>query len=61
MDESILLFSRVYLSKIISRNSLHFVSIRVFIVEYVKEFEKPFFCKIGGFGESLATGTSREF
>ena len=61
MDESILLFSRAYLSKIISRSSLHFVGIRVFIVEYVKECEKPFFCKIGGFGESLATGTSREF
>ena len=48
MDESILLFSRVYLSKIISRSSLHFVGIRVFIVEYVKECKKPFFLQNRG-------------
>ena len=61
MDESILLFSRVYFSKILSENSLHFVGIRVFIVGYVRECEKSFFCKTGGYIDSLATGTSREF
>ena len=61
MDESILLFSRVYFSKILSENSLHFVGIKVFIVEYVRECEKSFFCKTGGSSDSLATGTSREF
>ena len=61
MDESILLFSRVYFSKILSENFLHFVGIRVFIVGYVRECEKSFFCKIGGYSDSLATRTSREF
>ena len=61
VDESILLFSRIYLSEILFGSSLYFVGIRVFIIRYVKECEKPFFCKIRGFGESLATGTSREF
>ena len=61
MDESILLFSRVYLSKIISRSSLHFVGIKVFIIRYVRKCEKSFFCKIGGFGKLLATGTNSEF
>ena len=49
MDESILLFSRVYFSKILSENSLHFVGIRVFIVEYVREYEKSFFLQNRGF------------
>ena len=60
MDESILLFSRVYLSKF-SLETLHFMGIRVFIVGYVKECEKSFFCKTGGFGEWLTTRMSREF
>ena len=47
--------------KILSRCSLHFVGIKVFIVGYVRECEKSFFRKIWGFGESLATGTSHEF
>ena len=50
VDKSILLFSRVYLSKF-SLETLHFMGIRVFIVGYVKECEKSFFCKTGGFGE----------
>ena len=37
------------------------MGIRVFIVGYEMEYEKSFFCKIGSFGESLATGISREF
>ena len=49
MDESILLFSRVYFSKILSEKSLHFVGIRVFIVEYVRECEKSFFLQNRGF------------
>ena len=47
--------------KILSGCSLHFVDIKVFIVGYVRECEKSFFCKIWGFGESLATRTSHEF
>ena len=57
VDESILLFSRFYLSKLslealfISRSSLYFVSIKLFVVRYEKECEKSFFCKIGCTGE----------
>ena len=36
VDESILFFSKVSLLKILSRSSLHFVGIRVFIVVYVR-------------------------
>ena len=36
VDESILFFFRVSLSKILSRNSLHFKGIRVFIVVYMR-------------------------
>ena len=32
VDESILFFFRVFFLKILSKNSLHFMSIRVFIV-----------------------------
>ena len=37
------------------------MGIRVFIVGYVREYEKSFLYKTGGFGDSLATGTSRKF
>ena len=46
VDESILLFSRVYLSKF-SLEALHFVGIRVFIVGYEKERKKSFSCLTG--------------
>ena len=45
----------------LSWSSLHFVSIRLFIVGYEKEYEKSFFCKTMSFGKWLATGMSREF
>ena len=59
MDKSILLLSRVYLSKF-SLETLYisWVYIRVFIVGYEMEYEKSFFCKTWCFGESLATGIS---
>ena len=37
------------------------MGIKVFIVGYEMEYKKSFFYKTGGFGESLATGISREF
>ena len=48
----------VYLSKF-SLETLHFMGIRVFIVGYVKECEKSFFCNKGHFGESLQLFESR--
>ena len=57
VDESILLLSRFYLSKLslealfISRSSLYFVGIKVFVVRYEKECEKSFFYKTRGFGK----------
>ena len=53
VDESIFSFSRVSLSKILSRSSLHFMGIRVFIVGYEMQCEKSFFNKTGCTGESL--------
>ena len=53
VDKSIFFFSRASLSKILSRSSLHFVGIRVFIVRYEMECEKSFFSKTGCTGESL--------
>ena len=50
MDESILLFSRVYLSKFFLE-ALYCVGIRIFMIGYKKEYEKSFFCKTGGFGK----------
>ena len=47
VDESILFFSRVSLSKILSRNSLHFVDIRVFIVMYVRNVKSQVSSKQG--------------
>ena len=47
--------------KILSRSSLHFVGIRVFIVGYEKECEKSLFSKTGCTGELLTTGMSHEF
>ena len=60
MDESILLFSRVYLSKFFLE-AQHCVGIRIFMIGYKKEYEKSFFCETGGFGKWLVTGISREF
>ena len=42
VDESILFFSMVYLSKFSLENFLHFVGIRVFIVGYVRNVKKHF-------------------
>ena len=56
VDESILVFSL----KILSRSSLHFVGIRVFIVGYMRNVKSHFFCKTGHSGDSLTTGMSRE-
>ena len=65
VDESILFFSRVSLSKFsseaLSLSALHFVGIRVFIVGYELECEKSLFSKTGCTGESLATRMSRKF
>ena len=63
VDESILLFSRVFLSKfpLQALYSLHFVGIRVFIVGYEMECEKTFFNKTGCTDKSLTTGISPEF
>ena len=46
VDESILVFSRVYLSNS-SRSSLHFMGIRVFIVGYVSNVKSHFSAKQG--------------
>ena len=42
VDESILVFSKVSFSKFSLENSLHFVGIRVFIVEYVRNVKSHF-------------------
>ena len=47
VDESILLFSRVFSLKILSGKPLHFVGIRVFIVGYMKNVKRHFFAKQG--------------
>ena len=47
VDESILFFSRVSLSKFSLENSLHFVGIRVFIVVYVRNAKSQFSSKQG--------------
>ena len=60
VDESILFFSRVSLSKFYLE-ALYFVGIRVFIVGYEKECEKSLFSKTRYTSESLAIGMSREF
>ena len=52
MDVSILFFSRVPL-KILSRSSVHFMGIRVFIVGYELECEKSVFSKTRCTGNSL--------
>ena len=53
VDESILFFSRVSLSKFSLENSQHFVGMRVFIVDYEMECEKSFFSKTEYVGKSL--------
>ena len=45
VNESILFFSRVSLSKILSGNSLHFMGISVFIVVYVRNVKSQFSSK----------------
>ena len=52
VDESVLLFSRVYLSKF-SLEALHCVGIRVFMIGYKKEYEQSFFCKTGALASDL--------
>ena len=47
VDESILVFSTISLTKILSRNSLHFMDIRVFIVVYVRNMKSHFSAKQG--------------
>ena len=47
VDESILVFSTIFLTKILSRNSLHFMDIRVFIVVYVRNMKSHFSAKQG--------------
>ena len=64
MDESVLLFSRVSLSKFSLEAlffTLHFMGIRVFIVGCEFKCEKTNFSKTACFGESIATEMSREF
>ena len=55
VDESFFFFFFLqgFSFKILSRSSLHFVGIRVFIVGYEMECEKLFFSKIGCISESL--------
>ena len=60
VDESILFFSRVSLSKILFGNSLHFMGIRVFIVGYEMECEKSFFSKTGSLVSHFSTRMSCE-
>ena len=59
VNESILFFSRVSL-QILSRSSLHFMGIRIFIVGYVKNVKRLFFFKTGCSSDSLMTGMSHE-
>ena len=47
VDESILVFFRVSLSKFSLENSLNFVGIRIFIVEYVRNVKRHFSTKQG--------------
>ena len=47
VDESILFFFRVFFLKILSKNSLHFVGIRIFIVGYVRNVKRHFSAKQG--------------
>ena len=61
VDESILVFSRVSLSKLSLESTLHFVGIRVFIVGYVRNVKRHFFCKTRCSDDSLATRMSCEF
>ena len=65
VDESIFFFFRVSFSKILSRNSLHFVDIRVFIVGCVWNAKSQVSNKQGCSGDSASrlervTSLSRE-
>ena len=65
VDESILFFSRVSLSKfslkILSRSSLHFVGIREFIVKCMRNAKSQLQPNRAFWRLELATGMSREF
>ena len=61
VDESILFFSKVSLSKFSLENSQHFVGMRVFIVKYEMECKKPFSAKQGALASYFVTGMSHEF
>ena len=60
VDESILFFSWVSLSKF-SGNSLHFVNIRLFTVRCMRNARGQFSSNKAFWRLDLATGTSREF
>ena len=60
VDESILVFSTIFLTKILSRNSLHFMDIRVFIVVYVRNMKSHFLQNRAFWRLSLASGMSRK-
>ena len=61
VDESILFFSRVSLSKILSRSFLHFVGIRVFIIRCIRNTKGQFSSNKAFWRLDLTTGMSREF
>ena len=61
VDESILFFSRVSLSKFSLKNSLHFMGIRVFIVGCMRNMKSQFSSNRAFYRLDLATGTSLEF
>ena len=61
VDESILFFSRVSLSKFSLENSLHFVGIRVFIVRCMRNVKSQLQPNKAFWRLELVTGTSSEF
>ena len=61
VDESILFFSRVYLSKFLSGSFLHFVGIRVFIVVCMRNAKSQFQPNRAFWRLKLTIGTSLEF
>ena len=61
VDESIVFFSRVSLSKILSRSFLHFMGIMVFIIGCIRNTKGQFSSNKVFWRLDLTTGTSREF
>ena len=61
VDESILFFSRVSLSKFSLKNSLHFIGIRVLIVGCMKNAKSQLQPNRAFWQLELAIGTSRKF